>query len=127
MQKHIIVVDDDSNTRLALAFVLRNCGYLVSLAATGEQAVNLICSSIVCGDKIDLAIVDIEMTGLSGSHLVDSLKDSAMHVPVFVVSGFRDKVFLINLLSRCSTACFEKAWPVKGAVSTAEWESYEEQ
>mgnify|MGYP003306620270 CR=1 FL=1 len=38
---HILVVDDDKNTRLYLKTVLENNGYTVSTASNGEDAENI--------------------------------------------------------------------------------------
>lgn len=101
MPRHILILDDDQNTRLALAISLRHCGYKVSLAMDGPEALELAAS--VNGGGIDLAIVDISIPGMSGAFFIDEIKKKEKPVPVVVVSGFADKAFFIEILNNGCT------------------------
>jgi|WetSurMetagenome_2_1015567.scaffolds.fasta_scaffold02979_11 DNA-binding response OmpR family regulator len=111
MQKHILLVDDESGTCFALGNALISCGYRVSVAMNGKDGLEIIRRSISSGDKIDLAIIDIQLPGMSGSILIGKLKSENIPVPVFVVSGTLDKRFLINLLNIGGPVSFERTWP----------------
>jgi CheY-like chemotaxis protein len=112
MEKHILVVDDESGTCLALGNALINSGYRVSVAMNGKDGMEMVRRSMRIGERIDLAIIDIQLPGMSGSKLIERLKAEGIPIPVFVVSGTVDKRFLINLLNTGGSGSFERAWPV---------------
>lgn len=60
-QAHILVVDDEAPIRLTLNALLHRCGYHVTLAASGEQALALIASQL-----FDLVLLDLILAGMSG-------------------------------------------------------------
>jgi DNA-binding response OmpR family regulator len=111
-QKHILIVDDESSTSFALKRSLLKCGYKVSVAMNGDAGMEIIRQTLSNGERIDVAIVDILLPGMSGSGLIRDIKKESIHIPVFVVSGMTDKIFLINLLDVHGAANFERAWPV---------------
>lgn len=61
MGKSVLVVDDDSLSRRALAYSLRQSGYLVLEAASGESALDLIRSV----DNFGVVIADLRLRGLA--------------------------------------------------------------
>ena len=54
---HILVVDDDKNTRLLLRSVLEPEGYTVSTAENGKQAL-----ALLDREYVDLVVLDVMMT-----------------------------------------------------------------
>ena len=61
-QIRILAVDDEPDLRSLLGILLKNKGYEVLEAASGQEAVELLRSE----PRIDLVIMDIMMPGLSG-------------------------------------------------------------
>ena len=61
-QIRILAVDDEPDLRSLLGILLKNKGYEVLEAASGQEAVDLLRSE----PRIDLVIMDIMMPGLSG-------------------------------------------------------------
>ena len=84
--RHILVVDDDSAIREALADLLADKGYDVSLAANGQQALE-ICRS---RSAPDLIFLDLMMPVMNGAEFIRE-KDAdpeLSHVPVCVMTAF---------------------------------------
>lgn len=79
---HIMVVDDDKNTRLYLQGVLEGAGYCVSLAENGEQALSVM--DRVC---IDLVVLDVMMPHMDGYEFTKILRDAQNLVPILMVSA----------------------------------------
>lgn len=69
MAKHILVVDDEQETRTALAQALRNEGYDVTEAADGEEGLR--CALEV---KPDLMLLDIVMPKVNGLYMLQRLR-----------------------------------------------------
>jgi len=63
----ILVVDDEPEIAESLAdFLVRKEGYAVSLARTGEEAIDFLKSTIGESDEVDLVLLDMRMPGMSG-------------------------------------------------------------
>ena len=59
--KHILIVDDEENTRLGLSKLLSQEGYVIALAANGTEALELLRRQ-----RINLVISDINMPDMNG-------------------------------------------------------------
>ena len=57
----ILIVDDDPALRRVLQTVLRTLGFDVSVASTGEQAINQVTSQ-----RFDAVLLDSDMPGIGG-------------------------------------------------------------
>ena len=79
---HILVVDDDKNTRRLLKAVLENDGYKVSLAENGEEALDAMDSEV-----IDLVVLDIMMPIMDGYEFTKTLRDVNNNLPILMVSA----------------------------------------
>ena len=79
---HILVVDDDKNTRRLLKAVLENDGYKVSLAENGEEALDAMDSEV-----IDLVVLDIMMPKMDGYEFTKTLRDVNNNLPILMVSA----------------------------------------
>lgn len=79
---HILVVDDDKNTRLLLRAVLEGAGYNVTTANNGYDAL-----SVMDKEHIDLAIVDVMMPRMDGYEFTKTLRESDENLPILMVSA----------------------------------------
>ncbi|MBE6586228.1 MAG: response regulator transcription factor [Ruminococcaceae bacterium] len=79
---HIMVVDDDKNTRLYLRGVLEGAGYIVSTAENGVNALTLM-------DKecIDLVVLDVMMPQMDGYEFTRILRETQNNLPILMVSA----------------------------------------
>jgi len=69
MTKKILVVDDEEDIRMLLERLLENEGYDVSLAGEGKEAL-----AILKKEKVDLALLDFFMPGMSGRELAELIR-----------------------------------------------------
>lgn len=63
--RRILVVDDDAAVRRTLDRALARAGHTVILAASGEQA----CELLQAGTEVDLVMMDLRMPTMSGRTL----------------------------------------------------------
>lgn len=85
----VLVVDDDSDIREAVAFVLESSGYNVAMAADGAEALQQLADA----RPLPVAILlDLRMPGMDGEQFrVAQLREPAFaSVPVVVLSGDRN-------------------------------------
>ena len=79
---HILVADDDKNTRLFLTAVLQDAGYTVTAVCNGEEALEAMETQ-----HIDLAVLDIMMPRMDGYELTRCLRESNNNLPILMVSA----------------------------------------
>jgi DNA-binding response OmpR family regulator len=79
---HILVIDDDKNTRRLFQAVLKNAGYQVYTAENGEAALE-----VMDREHIDLAVVDIMMPGMDGYEFTKVLRETDEALPVLMISA----------------------------------------
>lgn len=79
---HIMVVDDDKNTRVLLKAVLEAENYTVFTAENGVEAL-----SVMDTNHIDLVVLDIMMPQMDGYQLTKTLRESNNNLPILMVSA----------------------------------------
>ena len=79
---HILVVDDDRNTRRLLRAVLESDGYTVTTAENGEKAFEALDR-----EHIDLIVLDIMMPVMDGYQFTKTLREAESDLPVLIVTA----------------------------------------
>ena len=79
---HILVVDDDKNTRRLFRAVLEEDGYTVSTAENGEEAL-----SVMDRAHIDLVVLDVMMPKMDGYEFTRTLREGKDNLPILMVSA----------------------------------------
>ncbi len=79
---HILVADDDKNTRMYFRAVLENNGYTVSVADNGENALD-----IMDKEHIDLVVLDVMMPKMDGYEFTKILRETDDNLPILMVSA----------------------------------------
>ncbi|MFZ6673142.1 ANTAR domain-containing response regulator [Undibacterium sp. Xuan67W] len=82
--KNILIVDDDQVTLMLLSQILENSGYGITQARCGEDALNIVMMS-----EPDLALLDVNMPGMSGLDLAKRLQIET-DVPFMFLSASTD-------------------------------------
>ena len=79
---HILVVDDDKNTRMYFEAVLKNNGYTVTVAKNGEDALDAMDK-----EHINLVVLDIMMPKMDGYEFTKTLRECDNNLPIMMVSA----------------------------------------
>ena len=79
---HILVVDDDKNTRRLYKAVLESENYTVYTAENGEEALGL-----MDREHIDLVVLDVMMPKMDGYEFTKVLRESQNKLPILMVSA----------------------------------------
>lgn len=79
---HILVVDDDKNTRMYFQGLLEKNGYTVTLAKNGEDALDAIGKT-----HVDLVVLDIMMPKMNGYEFTKTLRECDNNLPIMMVSA----------------------------------------
>lgn len=79
---HILVVDDDKNTRRLLTAVLEAENYSVSTAENGEEAL-----AVLDKTHVDLIVLDIMMPKMDGYELTSLLRETNNDLPILMLTA----------------------------------------
>ena len=79
---HILVVDDDKNTRRLLTAVLEAENYSVSTAENGEEAL-----AVLDKTHVDLIVLDIMMPKMDGYELTTLLRETNNDLPILMLTA----------------------------------------
>lgn len=79
---HILVVDDDKNTRRYFEALLEKEGYTVFVAQNGIEALDMMDK-----EHIDLVVLDIMMPKMDGYEFTKTLRNVNNYLPILMVSA----------------------------------------
>jgi DNA-binding NarL/FixJ family response regulator len=85
-----LIVEDQDSPRALIERLLRRHGHRSTAVRGGSQALAAVQSA-----EFDVAIVDLEMPGMSGSETITTLRRLAPHMRVLVVSGWDDRAHVL--------------------------------
>lgn len=80
---YVLVVDDEGANRYSVSKTLQRVGYMVSEAASGEEALE-----IMAGQEFDVVLTDIRMGGIDGVELLRRIKEQSPDAIVILMTGF---------------------------------------
>ena len=105
-----MLVEDDDPVRIFGARALRNKGYNVIEAKTGDAALGLLRNAV---KKVDLLITDVVMPGMSGGQLAELLLERDPNLKVLFMSGYSEKVVLRHKISDLHTNFLQKPFTLR--------------
>ncbi|HSQ48389.1 MAG TPA: response regulator [Candidatus Deferrimicrobiaceae bacterium] len=101
MDKHarILIVDDDETIRTTMKAILEDEGYVVDLASTGEEAIQLTMKT-----TYNIALLDIRLPDMEGVELLKLMRDSVPRTRKIMVTGYPSMQNAIAALNRNADA-----------------------
>ena len=106
----IMLVEDDDPVRIFGARALRNKGYKVVEARSGEAALDLIRNA---AETIDLVITDVVMPHMDGPGLVREVREINPEMKVIFISGYTEDAFRQRLDSDVGIEFLPKPFSLK--------------
>jgi len=84
LDKHarILIVDDDETIRTTMKAILEDEGYVVDLASTGEEAIQLTMKT-----TYNIALLDIRLPDMEGVELLKLMRDSVPRTRKIMETG----------------------------------------
>ena len=92
---HLLIVDDDKRIRELLRSYLVSNGYLISVAASAQQA-----RERMRGIAFDLIILDVMMPGETGLSFLSGLRHENVTTPILMLSALADAADLLCPVDR---------------------------
>lgn len=84
----VLLVEDEDAVRVFASRALKNKGYSVLEARTGEQAMDILRDT----DTLDLLITDMMMPGMDGGTLARFVRVERPEVKIILISGYSEEV-----------------------------------
>jgi two-component system cell cycle sensor histidine kinase/response regulator CckA len=106
----IMLVEDDDPVRIFGARALRNKGYKVVEARSGDAALELIRKG---EEEIDLLITDVVMPRMDGPSLVREVRETHPQMKVIFISGYTEDAFRRRLDSDSGIDFLPKPFSLK--------------
>jgi two-component system cell cycle sensor histidine kinase/response regulator CckA len=110
----VMLVEDEDPVRIFGARALRNKGYTVLEARSGEAALELMDST---ADNIDLLITDVVMPKMDGPGLVREVRETHPDMKVIFISGYTEDSFRQRLDSDSNIHFLPKPFSLKQLAS----------
>lgn len=82
-QETILIIDDESFIRETVQRILEEDGYTVLSAASGQEA-----QTLIAGQDVDLALLDLNLGPENGLQVLESLKESSPDLLVIIITGY---------------------------------------
>jgi len=98
----ILVIDDEPMTRKTLNRILTRLGYPVIEASNGETGLEMLT------EKVGLIMLDNDMPGMQGINVLAKIRQSHPSLPVIMMSGAGDKMFVSKVLEMGAAAFLPK-------------------
>ena len=108
-EKKILVVDDEKNIRDIFEQAFSGAGYMVRLAESAEEALE-----ILKDDKIQVMFVDLNLPGMDGVELCKQIRKNLPMAVIHAVTGYNSFFEFSDCRDVGFDVCFNK--PVKLAV-----------
>jgi len=113
--KRILVIDDDGPIRQAVRTLLRNRGYEVLEAASGNTGIELARAKLP-----DLILSDVDMPGLDGFDVLKALRSepTTSAIPVVLMTGLSEKADVRSSMERGADDYLSKPFHEKTLIAT---------
>jgi DNA-binding NtrC family response regulator len=101
LDKHarILVVDDDESIRKTMHAILKDEGYIVDLAATGNEAIQKTDET-----AYNVVLIDIRLPDMEGVELLKLMKDAVPKTRKVMVTGYPSMQNAITALNKNADA-----------------------
>ncbi len=88
MSKNILVIDDEENLRESFVLALKDAGYQVDTAGTGEEGIEKERSK-----RYDLIFLDMKMPGMNGIEVLREIRKGNKETPIYIITAFYREFF----------------------------------
>ncbi|TKB08447.1 sigma-54 dependent transcriptional regulator [Desulforhopalus sp. IMCC35007] len=89
----VLIVDDQEDLRYALTKVVQKQGYSVTTAASGQDAMEILQSTV-----IDLIFLDIGLPDVNGIDLIPTIKETSEDLDIVILTGLNDAKTAVDAL-----------------------------
>jgi signal transduction histidine kinase len=93
----VLLVEDHDEMRTSSRDMLESLGHQVQTANNGKEALHKLSGD---GQEFDLLISDVVMPGLSGTEMLEEIRQGGCRLPCLFISGYTSSVVLRQILDQ---------------------------
>ena len=112
-QARILVIDDDENITKVVAAILRDKGYSVDIAGSGNEAIKK-----TQKNHYDLMLIDIRLPDMEGTELLTKIRDTTPKIRKIIVTGYPTLNNAITAVNKGADAYVMKPFDVEKVLET---------
>lgn len=112
-QTRILIIDDDENITKVVATILKDQGYSVDVASTGNDAILK-----TQKNHYDLMLVDIRLPDMEGTELLTRVHDSTPKIRKIIVTGYPTLQNAVTAVNKGADAYIMKPFDVEKMLAT---------
>ncbi len=112
-QGRILVIDDDENIRKVVEAILKDQGYEVDTAESGNDAVKK-----TQKNHYDLMLVDIRLPDMDGTELLTKVRDTTPRIRKIMVTGYPTLQNAVAAVNKGADAYVMKPFDVDNLLET---------
>lgn len=109
----VLLVEDETDVRNLMARTLRQYGYIVLEAGSGEEALQIVEQHC---PKLDILMTDVVLPTISGKVLADQVSSLCPGIKVLFTSGYTDDVIALHHVLEPGVAFLEKPFSHRSLV-----------
>ncbi len=111
----ILIIDDDENIRKVVSAILRDKGYDVDTAETGNQAI-----AKTHENTYDLMLADIRLPDMEGTELLTKVRDTTPKIRKVIVTGYPTLQNAVSAVNKGADAYIMKPFDIELMLQTIE-------
>lgn len=117
MSKKVLIVDDEANIVTSLEFLMKQVGYTVDIARTGDEALAKLASFAP-----DLILLDVMLPGMNGFDLCQRIRQTPtwQHMKVIMLTAKGREVEITKGLALGADAYITKPFSTKALLAEVE-------
>jgi two-component system NtrC family response regulator len=113
IQARILVIDDDENITKVVAAILRDKGYSVDIAGSGNDAIKK-----TQKNHYDLMLIDIRLPDMEGTELLTKILDTTPKIRKIIVTGYPTLNNAVTAVNKGADAYVMKPFDVEKMLAT---------
>ncbi len=114
-QARILVIDDDENIRKVVCAILKDKGYDVEIAGSGNEAITKTSQG-----HFDLMLVDIRLPDMEGTEILTRIHDTVPRIRKIMVTGYPTLQNAVTAVNQGADAYIMKPFDVEKMLVTIE-------
>jgi YesN/AraC family two-component response regulator len=111
----ILIVDDDESIRTVLTAVLREKGYIVDTAESGNEGIEKTKASFY-----SLTLVDIRLPDMEGTQVLAKMSETTPEIKKIIITGYTSVQNAVNALNKGTHAYIMKPFDMDSVLKTIE-------
>ena len=96
--RQILVVEDEKDICVTLEILIERLGHEPHCVSDSAEALDKLIQTHIEVSPMDLLLYDIQIPGMTGANLIETMRRINIATPALVITGFNDKALVERLV-----------------------------